>query len=73
MAGRDDERITFTRTGSAQPIEIILEEGDSGAAELGFSGKEASVLLSQSNVTLTLGEGLHRLRYEVVGLTRTEA
>jgi len=68
VAGRDGERLTFTRTGSAQPIDVILGEGDSGPAELGFSGKEASVLLSTSSVTITLGEGLHDLRYEVVGL-----
>jgi len=68
VAGRDGERLTFTRTGTAQPIEVVVGEGDVGPAELGFSGKEASVLLSSSNVTLSLGEGLHRLRYEVVGL-----
>jgi ELWxxDGT repeat protein/VCBS repeat-containing protein len=68
VAGRDGDRVTFTRIGAAQPIEVIVGEGDTGPAELGFSGKEASVLLSSGNATLTLGEGLHRLRYEVVGL-----
>jgi hypothetical protein len=72
VADRDGERITFTRVGAALPIEVTLEEGDSGPAELGFSGKEASVALSTSSVTLTLGEGLHELRYETVGLDADE-
>jgi len=72
VAGRDGERITFTTAGDTQPIEFVLEEGDSGPAGLGFSGRETSVLLSSDSVTIALGEGPHELRYEVVGLDNAD-
>ncbi|HMB74515.1 MAG TPA: LamG-like jellyroll fold domain-containing protein, partial [Gammaproteobacteria bacterium] len=72
LAGVDGDRVTFTRMGAgadaAMPIEVLVGSDDTGPGELGFSGNEVSVLLSADEFELTLGAGVHDVRYEIVGL-----